>query len=152
MELGRKTHQEADIALIQGVVECGLRRAVRLPRFGEVHGEPHVDVDDPVVREVLVHDFPHLRLFVVESFGGEVKDDVEHRGLRGEGGEAMVGHWVGGALVIDVVGSKAVDQHEHEVGVDGNAAVKAKGELSFRCPCELSPTQIPAALFGASPI
>ena len=39
---------------------------------------------------MLVHDLSHLGLLVVEDVGGEVEDDVQHAGLRGEGSTAVL--------------------------------------------------------------
>ena len=39
---------------------------------------PHVEWDDPVIREVLVHDLTHDSLVLVEKIRDEEHDDVEH--------------------------------------------------------------------------
>lgn len=59
----------------------------------------------PVIWEVFVHNLSHFGLLVVKDFRIKVEDDVEHAGLCGQGGGAVLGEGVGRDLVVDVVRS-----------------------------------------------
>lgn len=52
---------------------------------------------------MFVHNFSHFSLLVVKDFRIKVQNDVEHAGLCGEGGGAVLGEGVGRDLVVDVV-------------------------------------------------
>lgn len=59
----------------------------------------------PVIWEVFVHNLSHFGLLVVKDFRIKVEDDVEHAGLCGQGGGAVLREGVGRDLVVDVVRS-----------------------------------------------
>lgn len=59
----------------------------------------------PVIWEVFVHYLSHFGLLVMKDFRIKVEDDVEHAGLCGQGGGAVLGEGVGRDLVVDVVRS-----------------------------------------------
>lgn len=54
---------------------------------------------------MFVHNLSHFGLLVVKDFRIKVEDDVEHAGLCGQGGGAVLGEGVGRDLVVDVVRS-----------------------------------------------
>ena len=44
----------------------------------------------PVIGEVFVDNLPHLGLLCVQDVWGKVEDDVQHAGLGGQGGAAVL--------------------------------------------------------------
>ena len=57
----------------------------------------------PVVREMFVDNFPHHSLLHVQHVRSEVKDDVEHAGLRGQCSAALLWQWIHHYLIVKVV-------------------------------------------------
>ena len=83
---------------------------------------------------MLVHDLSHLGLLVVEDVGGEVEDDVQHAGLRGEGSTAVLRVWVSRDLRVGREGGRGRGEGEgRERGRGRGRGKRKKKARNYTC-------------------
>ena len=68
---------------LQCIIKSLFGSFVRFPSFYQVDGESHVVTENPIIREELVHNFPHFSRLWVENVWTEVQTHKQHWGLIG---------------------------------------------------------------------
>ena len=109
--------EPTDLVGVGGVGERGLGGLVALPHVWQLVEEAHVEGHHPVrirARKVAVDDLAHRVLLGLEHLGREVEHNVEHLGLRGERGGAVLRHGVRRDLRVHVLRAQPVDDHQHQ--------------------------------------
>lgn len=74
--------------------------------------------NDPVIWEVLVHDFSHLGVFGVQDLWSEGKEHEDNRSLLSKCDRSVLGIRIGSELVVDVIILDRVDQILNQYSVD----------------------------------